>query len=411
MSSRAESRWVDPFARLFAPIGLEAFTREYFERAILHVDRQQPRHFSGIYGIGDVEDALQVGATNVAHFSLIRSGSPTLALERYAPPRPGLRGDSGTTAPVPTIDAREVAALVNQGWSLVVNDAALFSARLQRFCNGFQARTGWFVQPNVYLTPPNAQGFDVHYDTHGTIVAQIEGTKRWRLYRPPIELPLESQPSAIASRDALTFDREVLLEPGDTLYLPHGVPHEAVTGETRALHVTFAMRTVRAIDLIERVLASAATTDVALRRSLPADWENDASIVETLRERLQSHLASAFLPASAPRAAERLAIEFYGASRINAEGAFHAASVADRLHSGSSIAIYADRPYAVAPGSGTTLLVAGRALSIPPQCLPALDRLESGPARVDELPGLELAQALWLARALLAYGIAYLVAE
>ena len=40
------------------------------------------------------------------------------------------------------------------------------------------------VGANVYLTPPNSQGFAPHYDDIEAFVLQIEGKKRWRLYNP-----------------------------------------------------------------------------------------------------------------------------------------------------------------------------------------------------------------------------------
>jgi len=37
----------------------------------------------------------------------------------------------------------------------------------------------------VYLTPPGSQGFSPHYDDIDAFVLQLEGSKRWRCYRPP----------------------------------------------------------------------------------------------------------------------------------------------------------------------------------------------------------------------------------
>lgn len=37
---------------------------------------------------------------------------------------------------------------------------------------------------NVYLTPPNSQGFAPHFDDIEAFVLQIEGKKRWKLYAP-----------------------------------------------------------------------------------------------------------------------------------------------------------------------------------------------------------------------------------
>lgn len=40
------------------------------------------------------------------------------------------------------------------------------------------------VGANAYLTPPNSQGFAPHYDDIEAFVLQIEGRKKWKLYKP-----------------------------------------------------------------------------------------------------------------------------------------------------------------------------------------------------------------------------------
>lgn len=41
------------------------------------------------------------------------------------------------------------------------------------------------VCPGSYLTPSGTQGFAPHYDDIEAFVMQVEGKKRWRLYKPP----------------------------------------------------------------------------------------------------------------------------------------------------------------------------------------------------------------------------------
>jgi bifunctional lysine-specific demethylase and histidyl-hydroxylase NO66 len=397
----------DPFERILAPIGMETFAAEYFERATLHLSRNDPQRFTDIYAIADIEEALQIGARETNNFALVKAGVPELSLEQYAPLRPSMRANYTGKPPVTTIDARKVAEFFAQGWTLIVKDASLFSARMQRFCNALQATTGWFVQPNVYLTPASAQGFDVHYDTHGTLIVQIEGEKTWRVYRPPVELPLESQPfSAVAHADTLQLDREVLMQPGDTLYIPHGFPHEAASRGSRTLHVTFAMLTLRVADLLERMLAFGATDDVELRRSLPLGWQRDAAFPERLLSSLAPNLAALFAPSRVPPAGERLLLEFYGATRIDASGAFDRTLATASVDASSRLRLRTEIPYVVCErADGVTLLIPGRSLVLPLPCLPALRRLEQGPIEIGALPGLADVNQLWLARALLTYGV------
>ena len=48
-----------------------------------------------------------------------------------------------------------------------------------------ETRSGDFscgCQANVYFTPPRAQGFKTHHDTHDVFILQLLGSKRWRTY-------------------------------------------------------------------------------------------------------------------------------------------------------------------------------------------------------------------------------------
>ena len=74
-------------------------------------------------------------------------------------------------------------------------------------------------QANAYLTPPGAQGFAVHSDSHDVFVFQTHGHKQWEVHT---EGRVE----------------DVLLEPGLSMYLPTGTPHAARAQDAASLHVT-----------------------------------------------------------------------------------------------------------------------------------------------------------------------------
>jgi len=397
----------DPFDLIFAPAGMDDFTRDYYARSALHVSRNDPQRFAGIYGIADVEEALATGSRETSNFAIVKAGSHQLPLEQYAPLRANVRANYTKQSPVATIDARKVAEFFGQGWTLVIKDAALFSVRMQQFCNALQAQTGWYVQPNVYLTPASAQGFGIHYDTHDTTIVQIDGEKTWRIYEPVVPLPIESQPfSAEQHAGKLRLHREVLMQPGDTLYIPGGFPHEAVARGTRTLHVTFAALTTRAIDLLEQMLALAATNDVELRRTLPPGWHRDPEFAARFLSSLAPSLSAAFSQSRVGIAGDRLLLEYFGASRIDARDVFERVEATAGIDARTRLRLRSEVPHEICEGEPNfSLLMPGRSLLIPSPCLQAVYRLEQGPAAVGELPGLAEVNQLWLARLLLTYGV------
>lgn len=152
---------------------------------------------------------------------------------------------------------------------------------------------GCMVGSNAYLTPPNAsQGFAPHYDDIEAFCLQLSGRKRWKVYPP---FPSEKLPRT-SSRDFTTEDLEevepvmdVVLSPGDLLYMPRGWIHQACTLEGgssskgkddgHSLHLTIsAMQQWAWVDLLEvllpEALAAAANSEAstALREGLPRNF-------------------------------------------------------------------------------------------------------------------------------------------
>jgi len=89
------------------------------------------------------------------------------------------------------------------------------------------------VDVNMYLTPADSQAFEAHWDYMESVVLQVYGSKVWSLYKGGV--PLSRFDQKYKPRDdeigELLMPR-VLLRPGDIMYLPSGVMHEATTTTT-----------------------------------------------------------------------------------------------------------------------------------------------------------------------------------
>ncbi len=130
------------------------------------------------------------------------------------------------------------------------------------------------------MTPPGSQGFAVHYDTHDTAIIQITGSKHWRVYDSPVELPLETQPhdkKIHASKETLL---DIAMQPGDMLYIPRGFLHEASANEDLSLHVTLGIHQRRWIEVLHEALKESAHADAVLRKN--ASPETAAQIAEAV---------------------------------------------------------------------------------------------------------------------------------
>lgn len=169
-------------------------------------------------------------------------------------------------------DADAIAAAHSSGATIVLNSLHRIWPPIVEFCRALAADLGHPVQCNAYLTPAgNAQGFAFHHDTHDVFVLQVEGSKHWQVHPPVLDLPTKSQPRSgadlVAEGQAPLLD--VVLEPGDALYLPRGYVHAARTTDRPSLHLTIGVLAVTWLDVLKDAVAELGADEVGLRRSLP----------------------------------------------------------------------------------------------------------------------------------------------
>ena len=141
------------------------------------------------------------------------------------------------------------------------------------FAGELTAELGHPVQINAYVTPSASQGFAAHYDVHDVFVLQIAGHKRWIVHDPVHVDPLRTQPwtdhrQAVSHRASERPTLDVVLEPGDTLYLPRGYIHSAEALGDICAHLTVGIHGHTRHAIVE-ALAELAADDASLRRSLP----------------------------------------------------------------------------------------------------------------------------------------------
>jgi hypothetical protein len=107
----------------------------------------------------------------------------------------------------------------------------------------------------------------VHHDTHEVISLQVAGEKRWLVYEPALELPLKNQRyrSALGAPGEPVLD--VTLKAGDTMYLPRGWLHQALTSGSDSLHVTVGVNVRRWVDEARAEL-DAAEEELGFRRAI-----------------------------------------------------------------------------------------------------------------------------------------------
>ncbi|SIT56170.1 conserved hypothetical protein [Mesorhizobium prunaredense] len=173
------------------------------------------------------------------------------------------------------VDSRKALRLFDSGATIVLNRVHLYHPALAEFCGQLSREFSAPCQANVYLTPPGSKGFNLHYDTHDVFMAQVAGSKRWRVYDSVFDLPLASQGSSARLEPAGDPVIETELSAGDVLYMPRGWSHEGTTTGTTSLHITFGVYFFTWADALIEAVSNRVLRDRKYRSSLPLDLLRD----------------------------------------------------------------------------------------------------------------------------------------
>ncbi len=267
-------------ARLLAPVSVDDFVSRYWERGHVHV----PATARGA-------EAADIPVT-VAEVDAI------LASKAHRHPSISLTDAVREVESEEYTDADDVIETVrfmkrfSAGATIVINRLDESVPRVRQLCSDLESELGIHVQCNMYLTPRNAQGFATHYDNHDVLIVQCEGRKRWRLYDMPKPLPMRGERFNREETRAGALSTTFVMEPGDVLYVPRGLMHDAVNeGDDVSLHITVGFHAVRWTEVLLEAVAAAASDDVELRRGIPLGALTGAVPDAALAQSLQSHAA------------------------------------------------------------------------------------------------------------------------
>ncbi len=345
-------------------IDVEEFARNYWgQQALLTPVVVDANGFADLLDVDAVDELVSERGLRTPFLRVARNGA-TLGDATFTAP-----GGVGATIGDQVSDDKLV-RLFADGATMVLQALHRAWPPVARFCQRLAADLGHPVQANAYVTPPQNQGFSNHYDVHDVFVLQIAGEKRWIIHEPVHVAPLRHQPwtdrrAAVEQRAAQEPLIDVVLRPGDCLYLPRGFLHAATALGGVSTHLTLGVHNWTRYGLADHLLQQAlhtVATDPEVRASLPLGIEvtdpyEMTADVTLVRERLISALQRVD-PATLAAA---LAPAARSGQRAAPIGPLRQLRAADRLDESSRLAV---RPYLAASLTDRTdggLVVASRA--------------------------------------------------
>ncbi len=247
---------------LIAPVSVETFMSEYWEKKPLVINRNNPDYYKGLFTKDDVDHAVKEGK--------LEYGS-RINVVKYFADKGRVKFNKEGVAQFEDIDN-----FWKKGCTLQVMHPQQYMDNVWRMNSALEDFFGCLVGSNSYLTPAGSQGLAPHFDDVEVFVLQLEGSKKWILCDPPMELPREYSPDFTQDQIGAPVLKPKLHQ-GDFMYFPRGQIHQARAAEVYSHHLTLSTyQTTSWFDFLSSAIPSALDkafrSDIDFRRGLPVNF-------------------------------------------------------------------------------------------------------------------------------------------
>ena len=160
-------------------------------------------------------------------------------------------------------------AMPHHDWTLLVQDVDKWDADVRALLDHFDFLPRWRIDDVMVSFAAPGGSVGAHVDQYDVFLLQAQGRRRWQIDdrpNPPVHFRLDVELKLLQRFDPT---HDWVLEPGDMLYLPPGVPHHGVA-EDACLTFSVGMRAPAAAELLgDFVDTLASEADESLRFADP----------------------------------------------------------------------------------------------------------------------------------------------
>jgi ribosomal protein L16 Arg81 hydroxylase len=250
------------FEWLIDPVAPITFFTEFYERKPLLVQRRQASRFASLLSLDSIDRYL--ATSNPCHPDVfLVDAARELKPDDYSFPN---------SEPPGRIDLPRAYELFRTGATISLSQMHERLSSLADLCRAVESRFSSHFQTNIYLSPPQAQGFKTHFDSHDVFVLQVSGSKLWTIYDTGLELPLRGQAFDPNQHRPGPPSRELTLHAGDLLYCPRGLYHSARSTDEASLHITLGLIGKTWADVMIEAMSALCLASPAFRANLPVGF-------------------------------------------------------------------------------------------------------------------------------------------
>lgn len=261
-------------------ISKKAFFKKYFEKAILHLKRNDKNYYNELLNIEDYDSIITSFPLDKNNIRLSRDGD-------ILPINNVLSNNSNFEY----ISNEKIIDEYLNGTTIVLEKFQRYKYEANLLCKQIQHEFNCAVNINSYLTPPNSHGFGFHFDKHSVIILQIHGSKKWFVDDKPYEkFPIHGITYTDLSDYKSETMKEIVLNAGDLLYIPRGCVHKAVCQDTNSIHFSVGLHPLILKNYLIDRLNKVTEDNEQMRYSLTLNNSNIESLFESFNSFKQAVL-------------------------------------------------------------------------------------------------------------------------
>jgi len=245
------------FDQIIAPLSRDKFLRDHWTTSFARMQGPAGR-FADLFSWDELNAVLATHRLTPPRLNLYKDGQPLDPMRFITPPHMGS----------PRVDSGGLAVALAEGATLILNDAQEVSPKLRALMQAFQTALHTDTFANLYAAWHAQKAFDQHWDPQDSIILQLSGRKRWKVWRPTRPHPLEDDVEKPVPPTAEPV-WEGVLKDGDALYIPRGWWHVVQPINEPSLHLTVSLTPPKGIDLLGW-LVSRLRREAVVRADLPA---------------------------------------------------------------------------------------------------------------------------------------------
>ena len=266
--------------RLLAPLSVEAFFDEYYDRKPVHVPGESDR-FAEVFSWAAFNSMYEMASLWTAKSLELAMDGKGIPPDQYCFQGADREGNAAMRP-----NPERIRDFVRQGATITADYIDTLSPGIRAVARSIEINLGAATTCNAFCSWDRRKGYGPHFDTLQVFALQIAGEKVWKIYKGRMH-PASEVPGFTAA--AFTLDQherqkgpvvaEVRMKPGDVLYVPQGQYHEALAEPGGSLHLSFGARAYTGIDVMN-LLIKELPKHPLFRRALPHFDERDGLVAQ-----------------------------------------------------------------------------------------------------------------------------------